>query len=213
MKKRNKISFILGLVILMSSLVQCRFGSKNKDEVDIKFEKGKNLNAKEWQCYDIDNNKICIPSKWTYVKQDVALFFARINNDKNSFFGIVKNDSLDIEEYLKIGFKETVKETLKDSTEVFTGYTLKKITFKNKEAYYGEYFTTIGKTEYFTYSMGFEQEGCVYDVGLKLKKADSPNYKDTFKDILFNFRINNKLVFDEHDKIIKIDTIDLSKGM
>lgn len=208
MKKRNKIRFycLTGLMILTSLLLQCRFGSENKDTIETKFKKGKNLNPKEWQCYDVENNKICIPSKWSFVKQDVGLFFASLNNDKNTYFGIIKTDSLDIEEYLKMGYKES----LKDSSEIFIGYTLKKITFKDKAAYYGEYFTTIDKTEYFTYAMGFEQERFMYDVGLKLKKVDSPKYKDTFKNILFNFRINGKLVFDEHDEIIKIDTIDLS---
>ena len=205
------------VLLLLSVFVfsQCRFGTdsnKDKQSIETDFKRGKDLDPKEWSCHKVENNTICIPSNWKFIEQNKVFYFTSLNNeDKNTFFTIIKFDTglknLNAGQYLQQGYSQM----LQDTVETLTGYTLKKMTFKDKISYYAEYFTKIKGEEYFAYSMVFEKKGLLYDIALKLSKEESPRYKETFKDILFNFRIDNKFVFDEHDEMEKIDVIDLSK--
>lgn len=216
--KKNNMKLKLSVSLLLLSFVfsQCKFGSNStgdKQSIVNDFKRGKDLDPREWNCQNVENNTICIPTNWKFIQQNKAFYFATLNNeDKNTFFAIVKFNTnlkrLDAEQYLQDGYSQMLKDTI----ETLTGYTLKKITFKNKVSYYTEWFAKLNEKEYFAYSMVFEKNGYMYDIGLKLTKAESPKYKEIFTNILFNFKIDNKPLFDEFDEIEKIDLIDLAKN-
>ena len=211
--RKNSKKLPLAMLTIAFLLTYCTLAPEKAetDSIEIKFKQGKNLNSENWKCQVIETNTVCIPTNWNFIDQDKVFFFAALDNDKNTFFTIIKSDinssKLNADRYLKEGYSQM----LGDSTEALRGYTVKKMTFSDKQSYYAEYFTTINTKEYFAYSMVFEKEGYLYDIALKLPEEDSPKYKDTFKDAVFNFRINGKPVFGELDEIENIEIIDLSK--
>jgi hypothetical protein len=176
------------------------------------FKKGENLNPKDWNCVKIEDNEICCPSNWKPVQQKSVSYFSYLNNNnKSTFFTIVNytisESNIDARRYLKLGYSQL----LKDTVEKFTGFTVKKLIFQDNEAYYAEYFTEVNKQSYLTYSMLFEKDNYLYDIALKVEKDKSPNYTETFKNILFSLKVKGEQVFDGEDKLEKIEIIDISK--
>jgi hypothetical protein len=195
----------------MFTIVSCMNDPKGSDvaneEVPIEYKIGSKL--KDWACYDINEDRICIPSTWTIKKQSKFHFFSLLDaTDANSYFVVLKYNKtisgLNIDSYIK----ETYNQSIKDSIELFTGYTLKKIIFKDKQSVYGEYFTSIKGKPYMTYSTVFEIDDNLFELALKVDSAKAANYKEPYKDILFNFQHNDASVFSPKDEITNIKVID-----
>jgi hypothetical protein len=214
--KRIQYFFLILIVCIMS---QCQSKTDNTSaesddtwEVEkYKITKGGKLNPKDWKCNDAGEENICIPSAWKPLKQDVMHYFAYLNNNNdNTYFTVAKynmmTQDIDASKYLS----EVYSQLLKDTTENFEGYTLKKLIFIDKEAYYGEYYTNINKIPYFTYSMLVNHNGVLYEIALKVERNKDPNYKETFQNILYNFRVDGSQIFSEKDEIEKVQIIDLS---
>src|SRR3972149_8625259 len=204
-------------IILVCGFSQC--SSKNetsenskKDILKVnkfKLRKGKTL--KDWNCHEIEDNNICIPSTWKTIEQNKVYYFTYLdNNNDNTYFTILRYnasvENIDSKEYLK----ETYLQLINDTLEKGMSYTVKRLIFKNKESYYCEYYTKIDNISYITYSMIFNQGDFLYDISLKAEKdVASTNYYDVFQDILYNFRIKGNQFFSEKDKLKEIQIIDL----
>jgi len=176
---------------------------------NFKLRKGNTL--KDWNCFEIEGNTICIPLTWKTIKQNKVYYFTYLdNNNDNTYFTILRfnesTENIDSKKYLK----ETYLQLVNDTAEKGTSYSVKKLIFKNKESYYCEYYTKIGNISYITYSMIFNRGDYLYDVSLKAEKDVSTKYYDVFQDILYNFRIKGNQFFSEKDKLKEIQIIDLS---
>jgi hypothetical protein len=175
--------------------------SKNDILTVNKFKLRKGNTIKDWNCHEIEDNNICIPSTWKTIEQNKVYYFTYLdNNNDNTYFTILRYDvsvdNFDSKKYLK----ETYLQLVSDTLEKGMSYTVKRLIFKNKESYYCEYYTKIDDISYITYSMIFNQGDFLYDISLKAEKdVDSTNYYDVFQDILYNFRIKGNQFFSEKD--------------
>jgi hypothetical protein len=107
--------------------------------------------------------------------------------------------------------KETYLQLKNDSIEVFTGYTVKKLVFDDKVTFYGEYYTSIKRKSYLTYSTVFEKDNDLFEIALKVDSAKSSEYKESYKNILFNFYHKKEAVFSAGDELKEIQVIDIAK--
>lgn len=197
--------------LLLSFLICGCVHERKKDEVilDFKYKKGPNLEAKDWKYYEIDDDKILIPKDWIQIDNPNTYFYAKPQTeDENVFFVIVKYDKKQIgmTEYLK----ECYKQNLEDKNEIFTGYTVKRLTFKTKKTYYCEYFTVKSNKKYITFSTLFETDSHIYDIGIKIIDSNTTHIQEIYKNILFNFLHKGNMYFSPNDDLTKIENINLS---
>ncbi|MGE5394206.1 MAG: hypothetical protein ACM3P1_05630 [Candidatus Saccharibacteria bacterium] len=175
------------------------------------FKNEKKLDPNDWNCTKLGNDIICVPCSWKLKKQDKVYYFCYLsNNSYNSYFTIIKQDlnsqNIDINKYLK----EIYSQLLNDTIEQGEGYTVKKLIFKNKYAYYCEYYTKFENKSFLTYSMLFEKHDFLYDVALKIEKDSASHYYGIFQNILYNFKVEGNPVFSINDELEKIQVVDLS---
>lgn len=176
------------------------------------FERGAALNPEEWNCFKIGNDDLCCPSVWKPIKQKEYYYLSNLENPKeNTSFLILRYPVSTTGITPTLYLKETYRQALKDTVDEFTGYTVKKLVFQDRETYYSELFGERSRKKYTTFSMMFEKDNYLYDFCLKVEKDKSGQYQEIFKNILFNFKVKGEQVFDEHDKIEKIEVLDLSK--
>ncbi|GAA4092628.1 hypothetical protein [Mucilaginibacter panaciglaebae] len=213
---KYKIGLTSLLLIIMSLMLGC-IGDSNKlkhDTTIVHYEmkQGRSLASKDWHCYDVDEERVCIPTNWKMRQQSKYLFMSDVDAfDQSTFFVVLKynkvSSGLDVTKYLK-----TTYHSLKnDTVEVFTGYTVKKITFEDKESVYGEYYTSIKHKPYMTYSTVFEKDNDLFEIALKVDSTKAVGYKEIYRDILFNIQHKGKAVFSAKDVIKDIQVIDISK--
>lgn len=168
------------------------------------------LDMGKWECHKLSSDEICLPNDWNRIDQDKAYFFAYLDNDnKLSYFAILRYDMLKNSINSEVYLKEMVNQLLSDDRELFEGYTLKELKFVDKVSYYGEYYTHIDNKLFFTYSMVIEYNWNLFEITLKVPRDQSENYKDIFKMILTNFRVGDKRLFKSGDEIIEENLIKL----
>src|ERR1700748_1510903 len=144
-------------LILLCFTIGCTNGNNKGKTFFSHFQEGPALDSKNWNCLDIDNEKICTPSQWKILPQSKYLYYSSLDSlDKNKYFVILKYNetvsSLNIHKYLAMTYTALIKDTVEKSTS----YTSKKLVFNNKTAYYSEYYTRLDNKPYLTYSMVFE---------------------------------------------------------
>jgi hypothetical protein len=100
---------------------------------------------------------------------------------------------------------------MRDTSEVFTGYTVKKLNLVKEEVYYGEFFTQINGEKYLTYSMIFTIKNSFYDISLKVPLAESPKFKKDYNNILNSFETDDNYLFRKSNEINSIEVVDISK--
>jgi len=166
------------------------------------------LPAKEWHCYNVEDEKICIPSSWGFVNQNRYLFVSNLPNlYPNSYFEVVKKNKLrsgyDAESYLK-GLYAEIKS---DTVGKFTGQKIIKITYSNKQTFNCEFYSTIDNKPYVTYSTVFEIDNNIFEIALKVNLLKGNSLLETYKNILYNFYYKNELVYSIKDKITGIEEI------
>ncbi len=198
----HNILIALYLVLLM--------GCSNTQKVEDSSANSIEFGLSGWMCDTLSSEIICLPEEWHSVDQDKIYYFAYLDNDdQQTYFTIAKydvsKDGINAEVYLK----EMYRQLVEDKKELFEGYTLKKLKFPDKEAYYGEYYTEIDEKEYFTYSMLVEQDGHLYDIALKVLRGVGPDYKETFQKLITNLKIDKFTVFDNEDEIIEEQVVRL----
>lgn len=180
--------------------------------VNYNLKQGKPLPSKDWHCYNIDEDKICIPARWDYVKQSGFLLMSDLSHvASSSYFVVVKQDKkatgLDERMYLKKLFVELKQ----DRTGTLTGWQAVKITYADKDVTYSEYHILMGKDPYVLYSTVFEIGNNLYDIALKMSAANAKSYHGAYQDVIYNFYHRDNLIFTAKDKILRAKVIDLTK--
>lgn len=214
--KKHKILFAF---IIFFGLYQCQPKTdKNLESSDtwkvdrFKLKRGNDLNSKDWNCNMVEGDQICVPSSWRPMKNPNTYYFCDLNNNNiNTYFGILrlnlKGQNMRLKDYLKRAYSIL----LNDKRQENEGYSVKKLFYTDREVYYSEYYTKIDGKRYITYSMLLNKNDFLYDIALKVERSRSKKYYEAFQDILYNYKIGGKLVFDENDRLEKIQLIDLSK--
>ncbi|HVW96460.1 MAG TPA: hypothetical protein VHA56_10885 [Mucilaginibacter sp.] len=180
--------------------------------VDYNIKQGKPLPSKDWHCYNIDEDKLCTPATWGFVKQDKFFFMSDLSHvAPGSYFVVTKQDKkatgLDALKYLK----QLYAELKQDSTGTLTGWQASRITYSDKEVIYSDYNISMGKDPYILYSTVFEVGNDLYDIALKISAGNAKTYHEAYQDIIFNFYHKNSLIFTSKDKIVTAKVIDLTK--
>lgn len=215
MKRYNFLILLIAFIGFSQCNTKPNKNLNSQDTLEVnKFNlnKGKKLNPKDWNCTKVVNVYICVPYTWKLKNQDKVYYFCYLNNNNdNTYFTVVKHDlnarNIDIYRYLK----EIYSQLKNDTVEIGEGYTVKKMIFKDKYAFYCEYYTKFKDKSYLTYSMLFEKHNSLYDVALKIEKDSASYYYGIFQDILYNLRIDENSVFSINDELEKIQIVDLSK--
>ncbi len=206
------------LILLVASLlVGCSENSTHLEHndttiVDYTIKQGKPLPVREWLCYDIDEDKICAPVTWGFVKQNSFFFMSDLSNiAPSSYFVIVKKDKissgLDTKKYLKKLFTEFKQ----DSTGRLAKSQAIEVTYADKKVVYSEYYITMGKEPYIVYSTIFELDNDLYDISLKMITSKAKIYHEAYQNVIFNFYHNNSQVFTSKDKVVNAEIVDLTK--
>lgn len=205
MKKINCIALFLTWVLLS------RCGSNIKELPDLAVTDSL-LNSKEWVQIKLKPESFCIPVKWQPLNQKFYYYFSYLNNkDENRYFVIAKYDMRKTSVTPLRYLHETYSEALKDTAELFNGYTLKRLNINKNEVYYSEFYTNIRNTKYLTYSMIFTNKGFLYDVSMKGWLNESLRLKNDYTNILSSLVIGNTNIFKKSFPISKIEVVDLSK--
>lgn len=210
---RSKFTYGGILVVFLVIVCACHTNDNkndNKVSLDFKYKKGENLNPRDWECYVINNLRVCIPTTWIQISNQKTLFFSNVGlKDSNTFFVVLKHskENMDVVSYLK----ETNIQLTSDTNEIFKGYTAKVLNFESKITYYCEYFTKKSNVEYITYSSIFEDDNSIYEVALKTKNLNTTHIQEVYKNILFNIKFNEESYFSPDDPLLRIDDLDLSK--
>lgn len=98
------------IVMFVCLLTACSSSSTQSNHdttiIDNNIKQGKPLPSKDWHCYNIDDDKICTPATWAFVKQDRFLFMSDLSRvAPGSYFVVIKQDKkaagLDASKYLK----------------------------------------------------------------------------------------------------------------
>lgn len=173
---------------------------------------GKPLPPNEWHCYIVDQDKICIPEAWGYVKQNPFLLMSDLSHTApGSYFVVGKYDKkargFNATKYLK----EQYLELKKDSTQLMTSCKTIKLIYADKELFSTEYNLLINKEPYIIHSTVFEIGDDLYDILLTMSVAKVDPYVEAYQNILFNFYHDNNLVFTGKDKIVNAEVLDVTK--
>jgi hypothetical protein len=207
---------ILILVINGLFLAACSGNSdqSGRDTTIVKhsIKIGKPLPPNEWHCYNVGEDKICIPQAWGHVDQNVFLLMSDLSHvAPGSYFVVGKYDKkvrdLDAAKYLKNQYLELKKDT----TQLVTGSKSVKLIYTDKESFSTEYQLSIDKVPYIVYSTVFEIGNDLYDISLKMSVVKSNPYLEAYHNIKYNFYHKNSLVFTSKDKIVNAEVLDLTK--
>jgi hypothetical protein len=206
--KKNPSIFVLNLCFcLIACSTNSTHSSHDTTIVNVIIKQGKPLPAKEWHCYNVEDEKICIPSSWGFVSQNRYLFVSNLNNlYPNSYFAVKQNkvrSGYDAVSYLK-ALDADIKT---DSVGKFTSQKITKITYSNKQTFNCEFYSTIDNKPYVTYSTVFEIDDKIFEIALKVNLLKGNSLLETYKDILYNFYYKNELVYSTKDKITGIEEI------
>lgn len=206
------------IFILVSILFFLSCSSKsNKASVDTpvisyKVKKGPPLRPNEWNCYNVEEEKICLPVKWNLIKQNNFLLMANLHDmDSNAYFVVLKYSKL-VTGFTASKYEKQIYSVLKkDVRQEFNGYKLTKATYSDKEVFSGEFYNSIGQQKYVTYSTVLEKGDDLFEIALKVNESKANAYKEIYNDILFNFYHKNKLIFSADDKINGFEIVDINK--
>jgi hypothetical protein len=213
MNVKNILLFLVFMILFLSECSTSSTKSSNDTTlVNFTFKRGKPLPANEWHCYNVRDEKICIPSSWRFVNQNLYLFVANPTvPPSNSYFVVLKytksKSGYDAVKYLK----ELSSEEKKDTASKFIDQKISKTVYSDKIAFYSESHSLIGNVLFTTYSTVFEIGNDLFDITLKTKSSQQKTYQETYKDILFNFYNKDQLVFSINDKVESIENIDIGK--
>ena len=213
MNVKIKLPILTFLILVFSGCsTSSKQSSKDTTIVNVTFKRGKPLPANEWHCYNVQDEKICIPSTWRFVNQNFYLFVANPKTIRsNSYFVVLKykksKSGYNVVKYLK----QLCIEEKKDTTSKFIDQKISKTIYSDKIAFYSESHSLIGNESFTAYSTIFEIGDDLFDITLKTKSSQQKVYQETYRDILFNFYYRNNLVFSIKDKIESVENVDISK--
>ena len=96
-----------------------------------------------------------------------------------------------------------------DTAEIFEGYKVRQLRFNNSYAYYAEFLSLIDSKRYLAFSMYIESEGDLIDLSLKALEREKDIYYNHFQNMLWNYTIEGKNLFDKKVELDEISTIRL----
>src|ERR1700754_2719439 len=129
------------ILIVVCYLAGCSSNSTQSKHdttiVDYNIKQGAPLQSKDWHCYNIDEDKICAPEAWGFVKQNSFFFMSDLSHvAPSSYFVVVKQDKkateLGARKYLKKLY-ETLKQ---DSTGTLTKWQSIETEYADKDVIY-----------------------------------------------------------------------------
>jgi len=213
----NYIKIRNGLMLIVVYLLAACSSSSTRSNhdttiVDYTIKQGEPLPPKDWHCYNVDEDKICTPATWGFVKQNSFFFMSDLSHvAPGSYFVVAKQDKkttgLDTRKYLK----KLYVELKQDTTGTLTQWQTIETTYADKEVIYSEYNISMGKDPYIVYSTVFEIGNDLYDISLKMSAANAKMYHEAYKNVIYNFYHKNKLIFTSKDKVVKAKVIDITK--
>lgn len=204
------------ILIVVCFLAGCSSNSTQSKHdttiVDYNIKQGAPLPSKDWRCYNIDEDKICAPEAWGFVKQNSFFFISDLSHvAPSSYFGVVKQDKritgLDAMKYLR----KLYKEVKQDSTGTLTKWQSIETKYADKDVIYSEYNISMGKDPYVIYSTVFEIDNNQYDIAIKMSADKAKAYHELYQDIIYNFYHKDHLIFTAKDKIVEAKIIDITK--
>jgi hypothetical protein len=206
---------IIGLIVC--TIAACT-GNNTTDKqpdsvaVNVEVKQGDPLAPANWQCYDIETEKICIPKTWGIVQQNQFFLLSDLSKiSPGAYFVVLKNNkklnNYDVNGYLKKVYTELKTDTARKLLD----YTVVRINYEDKQMVSGQYFTSIKNERYITFSTIFEKGNDLYEVALKIREAKAKEVQDNYKAIVFNFYSKGKPMFTAADKIKRVTKVDLAK--
>jgi len=204
------IAVICGLTSCQSN---SQYSRNDTTIVDVRIKQGQPLPAKEWHCYNVDNEElICIPQKWHFINQDKYLLMADLNTvDSNLYFVVLKHDKAATGLTSTTYLKKIYQELKNDNREKYCGFRVTKIKYEDKALFDGEFYTSVGNVNYVTLSEVFEKDNNLFELALKTYRSRKKPEQETIKNILYNFYYKKNVVFSVHDKIIGFEDVDITK--
>lgn len=160
---------------------------------------------KGWKCHEVESDLVCTPESWREVKTGQAFFSSDLGETTlNTYFVIniynATSSGINLKKHL-IDIYDVLK---KDTLEVTTEYQLTELVFKDRVAYYGEFLSQRSNEKYYYFTMIWEKDGKLYDVGLKSKSVEKDDRYKIFQAILYNYKHAGELTFSKKDELIKI---------
>lgn len=183
-------------------------GSLHIDEYKVK--KGENL--KGWTCYNLGIEQLCCPSNWKIVKEGQTFFTANIDPaDSISYLNVTKYQPVFVDSTYTVYFKNIYKMMNTRTDEVWRDPLLERYIYDDKIAYALQFYSVINNIQYITFLSVFDRDGSTYEIVMKVHQEKEDEYKETFSDLLYLFRVNGKLIFNEDEKLKEIQQMDISK--
>lgn len=204
-------NIVIGLCI--SAIAGCTGHSSQPQEDTVKsdyeIKQGKPLSPNDWRFYNVAQQTVCIPVSWTPANQHQYLFYVDLGKiSPGAYFIVAKRNQTD-KFNAHIGLKEAYHTLEKDTTGTFTGDNMVKMDYQDKQVYSGDIKTSGANMSYTNYITIFEKYNEVFEIALKIDDGKAAAYQQIYKNIVFNFYSQNKLIFNATDKIIKSEKVDL----
>ena len=211
MKAIRTLLFGLGISVFAAACTGNKSQGKQDSSAksDFEIKQGKPLSAKDWTFYDVEQQSLCIPATWVPVKQHQFLFLVDLNKISHGGYLIVLKRPKTEKFNAHIGLKEAYEALKKDSTGIMTGDNVLQMYYQDKQTYSGEIHTAGTNMSYTNYITVFDKDGEVFEIAMKIDDGKAAQYKDIYKNIVFNFYSNGKLVFTAADKISKVEKVNL----
>jgi len=203
---------ILVFATLSMLLTTCVKNKTNSDdEIPVsKFEMKKGADLKNWHCYNIQNDEVCLPKDWKSHKKEEVIFYSDLGDSTNgTYFSISryvkKNEDVSAKNYLRQMYDVLSSDTI----EVTNEYKLSELNFSDFKAFFGEFYMNKKLNKYCYYTMIWETDGYLYGLAMKAKMDEREYYYKDFQNILYTFKSDGKLVFSEASTLKSIRNIDL----
>ena len=153
------------------------------------------------KCIDSGEFQICTPTNWNSVKTEKAIFFSGLSDSLKNTFAIMQSLDLDWspEQYII----ELNRQLREDTTELFTGYTLKQLQIDNTptNTYYSEVYTKFDGQEYVGIGMVWRDNKNLNEFTIKRLNSDYSTAFDEMSKIIFNLKRNGEPQFNKESKL------------
>jgi len=178
----------------------------------VEIQQGAPLNPADWQCYNVQTEKVCVPKTWHVVDQNQFLLLADLNTlSKGAYFVVLKNNKTMTGYTVNSYLKKAYTDLKNDKDRSLAGYDAIRTSYPDKQMVSAQYHIVSASGLFLTYSTVFEKDNDVYEIALKIRQSDAKLVADRYKEIIFNFYSKGKQMFTAQDQITAIEKIDLSK--
>lgn len=198
------------LFILCAAYIGQRCGNKSNNEnkdgyIPVEGTELEEGVLKGWKCHEVESDLVCTPEPWREVKTGQAFFSSDLGEATPNTYFVINKYNIDSSGFtLKKHLVEIYDVLKRDTIEVTIEYQLTELIFKDRVAYYGEFLSQRSGEKYYYFTMIWEKDGKLYDIGLKSKSIEKDTQYKSFQAILYNYRHSGELAFSKKDELIKI---------